>query len=75
MERYKSVFVEADKKYNTSKMIADIISTDWGGSNEEQLKIVSMLKGLAISEDKVANDFMKDLDKLTSTMDKEKYKK
>lgn len=73
MKKYKSLFTEKDSDTNVSKIISDVIDTDWSGSNEEQMKAVNLLKGLATSDDKKANKFMKDLDSLTSKMSKEDY--
>lgn len=64
MNAYRKVFTEA----NVSKIIKDLIETDWSGSVEEKMKAVSLLKGLATSEDKMAVKFMKDLDAATSKM-------
>jgi len=70
IEKYKSVFQE---EVDVSKIIKDVIETDWSGSNEEQMKAVSLLKGLATSDDAKANKFMKALDKATSSMKAEDY--
>jgi len=74
MKKYKSLFNEKDSDTNVSKIISDLIDTDWSGNNEEQMKAVNLLKGLATSDDEKANKFMKDLDSLTSKMSKEDYK-
>lgn len=78
MKKYKSIFKEEDEKKsdtaNVSKIIGDLIDTDWSGSNEEQMKAVNLLKGLATSDDEKANKFMKNLDSYTSKMNKEDYK-
>lgn len=74
MKKYKSIFTEKESDTNVSKIISDVIDTDWSGSNEEQMKAVNLLKGLATSDDEKANKFMKDLDSLTSKMNKEDYK-
>lgn len=50
-------------------VIKELISTSFGGSNEEQMKAVQLLKGLAVSEDPESNKFMKALDKWTSGLD------
>lgn len=73
MEKYKSIFTEKESDTNVSKIISDVIGTDWSGSNEEQMKAVTLLKGLATSDDEKANKFMKDLDSLTSKMNKKDY--
>lgn len=74
MKKYKSIFTEKESDANVSKIINDVIDTDWSGSNEEQMKAVNLLRGLATSDDEKANKFMKDLDSLTSKMNKEDYK-
>ena len=56
---------EADVK----KIIKDL-SNSYGDSNEEQGKMVSLLKGLAFSDDPEANKFMKALDKWTTEYSK-----
>lgn len=48
-----------------SKIIGDLKS-NFGGSNDEQMKAVQLLKGLATSDDPKANKFMKALDKATT---------
>lgn len=73
MKKYKSIFTEKESDTNVSKIISDVIGTDWSGSNEEQMKAVTLLKGLATSDDEKANKFMKDLDSLTSKMNKKDY--
>jgi hypothetical protein len=47
-------------------IIKELIDTGWSGSNEEQMKAVQLLKGLATSDDPASNAFMKKLDKFTS---------
>lgn len=50
---------------NVEKMIKDL-SKDFGGSNKDQMAGVQLLKGLAVSDDPMANKFMKALDKATT---------
>ena len=69
---YQSYFKE--EEVNISKIIKDVIETKWSGSNEEQMKIVSLLRGLATSDDPLANKFMKALDDATSNLKPEDYK-
>lgn len=57
-----------DKGFDVSGVIKSLISTSFGGSNEEQMKAVQLLKGLATSDDPAANKFMQRLDKFTSGM-------
>lgn len=66
------MFREAEP--NVSKLIKDlIIGTNFGGSVEEKMKGVSLLKGLAASEDELAVKFMKDFHKAISKMKADSY--
>jgi len=67
MKRYKRIIKEAED-IGIKKIIGDIIDKNWSGSNEEQMKAVNLLKGLATSDDSSANKFMKALDDFTSTL-------
>lgn len=60
---------------DVKEVIDEVIDTNWSGSNEEQMKAVQLLKGLATSEDPLSNKFMKELDKATSAMKKDDFKK
>jgi len=60
---------EADIK----KIIKDL-QGNFAGSNEEQMKSVQLLKGLATSDDPLSNEFMKALDKETTRISKEMLK-
>ena len=55
-------------------VISTLIDTSFGGSNEEQMKAVQLLKGLATSDDPLSDKFMKALDKFTSAMNKDDFK-
>lgn len=55
------------------KIIKELIDTGWSGSNEEQMKAVQLLKGLATSDSPEANKFMKALDKFTSSLNAEDF--
>lgn len=57
--------IEADVK----KLIKDL-GNSFDGSNESQMKGVQLLKGLATSDDPLANEFMKKLDKATTDISK-----
>jgi len=46
---------------NIKKIIGDLGTTDWGKDNESQLKATQLLKGISLSDEKIANDFMKAL--------------
>ena len=47
------------EEVSVSKVIKDLGDTDWGEDNESQMKAVQLLKGLAVSDDPMANKFMK----------------
>lgn len=55
------------EEVNVDKMISDL-GKSFDGSNEEQMKGVQLLKGLALSNDPKANKFMQALDKATTTI-------
>ncbi len=59
-----------DEATDIKKVINELIDTNWSGSNEEQMKAVQLLKGVATSDDPESNKFMKSLDKATSGMSK-----
>ena len=59
---------------NAAGVIAELISTSWSGSNEEQMKAVQLLKGVALSDEEASNKFMKALDKFTSGLSADDYK-
>jgi len=50
------------EEININKIITDL-QGDFSGSNEDQMRGVQLLKGLAISDDSLANNFMKLLDR------------
>lgn len=58
-----------EAEVDVPKLIADL-GKSFGGSNEEQMKAVQLLKGLALSDDPLANKFMKALDTATTTIAK-----
>ena len=55
---------------DVSKIIKDL-GDDLAGSNEDQMRGVQLIKGLALSDDPKANEFMQKLDKATSQISKE----
>lgn len=63
-------FVE---EVDVGKIIGDVIDTDWSKDNESQMKVVNLLKGIATSDEAVANEFMKKLDDFTSGLDKAEF--
>ena len=70
MEKDKIQDAEVDVK----KIIKDLGDTNFSGSNDEQGKMVALLKGLAFSDDPLSNKFMKALDKATTEISKEVLK-
>lgn len=54
-----------EKEADIEKMIADLEDA-YGKSNEDQGKMVQLLRGLAFSDDPKANEFMKKLDRATT---------
>jgi len=66
MREAKEVIVEA---IDIKKMIKDL-GGNFAQDNKSQLAGVSMLKGLATSDDPLANKFMKELDKCTTAISK-----
>lgn len=60
---YRESIEEAD--VNVDKLIKDLAG-NFSGSNEEQMKAVQLLKGLATSDNPKSNEFMKALDKATT---------
>lgn len=53
---------------NVKKLIKDLGDTNWSKDNEAQMKAVQLLKGLALVDDDLANEFMKKIDKYTTTV-------
>jgi len=54
-----------------AKEVMKSLQGDFGGDNESQMKGVELLKGLALSDDPKANEFMKKLNKATTAISKE----
>lgn len=71
LEEHVRVMNEA---VDTGKVIKALIDTSFAGSNEDQMKAVQLLKGLATSDDPTSNKFMKALDAFTSKMDADSFK-
>ena len=59
-----------EAKFDINKVIKDL-GDDFSGSNEDQMRGVQLLKGLALSDDPKANEFMKKLDVATSQISQE----
>jgi len=69
VEKFLQTLQEVEEDQKSKKAIKDLIETSWSGSNEDQMRSVAILKGLALSDSSVANKFMKKLDDLTSGLD------
>ena len=54
-----------EAEVDVNKMIKDL-GGDFSGSNEDQMRGVQLLKGLALSDDPKANEFMQKLDAATT---------
>ena len=59
-----------EAEFDVSKIIKDL-GDDFSGSNEDQMRGVQLIKGLALSDDPKANEFMKKLDAATSQISQE----
>ncbi len=56
---------------DVKKIIKDLGDTNWSTDNEAQMKAVQLLKGLALSDDPLSNEFMKKVDQATTKIAKE----
>ena len=56
---------------DVKQVIKDLGDTNWSKDNEAQMKAVQLLKGLALSDDPKANEFMKAVDKATTSIAKQ----
>lgn len=63
----------SEEKVDAGEVIKELISSSFGGSNENQMKAVQLLKGLALSEDPRSNKFMKALDEWTSGLNADDF--
>jgi hypothetical protein len=72
LSRFKSAKpikeAEGENDPKVDDIIKELINTGWSGDNENQMKAVQLLKGLATSDDPKYNAFMKKLDDFTSGM-------
>ena len=58
---------------DAKNIIKTVIDTSWSSDNEAQMKVVQLLKGLALSDDPASNKFMKAIDKFTSGLKPEDF--
>ena len=70
---YVSIYKEESDEAKTKSAISSLIDTKWSGSNEEKMKAVQLIKGIALSDTDMANNFMKKLDSLTSGLKVEDF--
>lgn len=72
--KVKSIEILESKQINEEvdikKIIKDLGDTNWSVDNDAQMKASQLIKGLSISDEKLANDFMKLLDKASSEIAK-----
>jgi hypothetical protein len=61
-DSYKNI---QEAKFDINQVIKDL-GSNFAGSNEDQMKAVQLLKGLALSDDPKANEFMEKLDAATT---------
>ena len=54
-------------EFDVKKVISDLGSSSFAGSNEEQMKMLQLMKGLATNDSKEANEFMSLIDKAATT--------
>ena len=64
----------SEEKVDAGEVIKELISSSFGGSNENQMKAVQLLKGLALSDDPRSNKFMKAIDEFTSGLNADDFK-
>lgn len=61
-------------EFDVKKAIQDLVDTNWSKDNETQGKSVQLMKGLAFSDDPMANKFMEYLDNCASKFTMEESK-
>lgn len=59
---------------DVKKVIKDLMDTNWSKDNESQGKAAQLIRGLAFSDEDLANFFMKELDKATTVIGKKLLK-
>lgn len=78
MKKYKPLYKENEKlkeeETKSEDVIKDLIDTDWSKDNDSQMKAVQLLKGISLSDEDIANKFMKKIDDFTSDMKVEDLK-
>lgn len=69
LERIVNEQEDDNEDVDVKEIISDLADA-YGKSNEDQGKMVQLLRGLAFSDDPLANKFMKKLDKETTEISK-----
>lgn len=59
-----------EEKPDVNKIIKDLAG-NFSGDNDSQMKAVELLRGLALSDEDIANKFMEKLDSATTKISKE----
>lgn len=60
--------IELREEVEIKKIIQDLIETNWSKDNKSQMKAIQLLKGIALSNDPLANSFMEKLDNFTTNI-------
>lgn len=60
-----------EEAVDIKQIIKSLMDTNFKGSNQEQMKGIQLLKGLATNDDKLANDFMAKLSDAYTKIGKE----
>lgn len=71
---YKSIFREEDESDKSLKAIKDLIELKDVTDEEDQGKMMAMIKGLVFGDNPVADKFLKAINDFTSTLKIEDYK-
>lgn len=81
MDRYQEKYVmskekikEVSEEEKALDSIKNIIEMDWGKDNDSQGKASQLFKALSFNNSKIANEFMDEINKFTSSL-KNKYLK
>jgi len=75
MERYTSIFAEADEEAKSTKAIKDLIELKAVTSEEDQGAMLAILKGLVFGDNPVADKFLTALNDWTSSLKIEDFEK
>jgi hypothetical protein len=53
---------DVGSKFDIDKMLQDMLAKDWTSPDKDQMAIAEMMKGIFLSQDKDAQDFVKALE-------------